>query len=69
MDRKDEVLHYHIRWVNGSLDWEAFSTSVEAEVGAKQLAWPGELYAIDAHDGDCPICRETRKENLTDPSA
>ena len=46
--------HYHMRWSNSTLDWEAFSTSEEAEAHAKQLVRLGESY-VQA-DGDCQRC-------------
>jgi GAF domain-containing protein len=50
------MLHYHIRWSNSKLDWEAFSTSDEAQAQAKQLVRLGESYVIEQVDGDCPQC-------------
>jgi hypothetical protein len=48
--------HYHIRWSNSTLDWEAFSTSEEAEAQAQQLVRLGESYIILQADGDCQRC-------------
>jgi hypothetical protein len=48
--------HYHIRWSNSKLDWEAFSTSEEAQAQAEQLVRVGESYVIELLDGDCPRC-------------
>ena len=48
--------HYHIRWSNSTLDWEAFSTSEEAEAQAQQLVRLGESYIIEPADGDCERC-------------
>lgn len=54
--------HYHIRWSGRAvLDWEPFSTRVEAEASAKQLVRSGETYNIEERDGDCPRCTEARK--------
>ena len=54
--------HYHIRWSGkATLDWECFSTRKEAEATAKQLAHPGESYAIEEHDGTCLRCRDAMK--------
>jgi hypothetical protein len=48
--------HYHIRWSNSKLDWEAFLTSDEAQAQAEQLVRLGETYVIEEVDGDCPRC-------------
>ena len=53
-ERFDSMPHYHMRWSNSTLDWEAFSTSEEAEAHAKQLVRLGESY-VQA-DGDCQRC-------------
>jgi len=50
------MLHYHICWSNSKLDWEAFSTSDEAQAQAEQLVRQGESYVIVQVDGDCPRC-------------
>lgn len=52
--------HYHIRWANSNLDWQAFQTVQEAEEEAERLKLPGERYGIEALDGDCPRCHEIR---------
>jgi len=49
--------HYHIRWSNSTLDWEAFPTSGEAADRAQQLVRLGESYIIEQADGDCQRCR------------
>jgi hypothetical protein len=57
-----QLPHYHIRWSGKTtLDWERFSTAAEAEASAKQLARPGESYAIEEHDGACRRCQEAVK--------
>lgn len=65
--------HYHIRWSGKAvLDWERFSTHEDATASAKQLARPGEGYAIEEHDGACPRCRaakELKMEHGTSKSA
>ena len=50
--------HFHIRWSGGVLDWEAFSTRVEAETGARQMVAPGESYTIEEYGADCRRCTE-----------
>ena len=54
--------HYHIRWSNAKLDWEAFETQTDAEQSAKQLARPHENYTIERYDGGCPhpYCSATK---------
>jgi hypothetical protein len=54
------VKHYHIRWSESKLDWEFFNTPEEAEAAATQLARPGETYAVEQFDDDCPRCRDMR---------
>jgi hypothetical protein len=55
--------HFHIRWSAGSaLDWEAFKTSGEAEVTARQLAHAHESYRIEARPGACERCAAFRRE-------
>jgi hypothetical protein len=50
-------MHYHIRWSNTKLDWERFRTRQEAEQAARQLARPGETFALEqVHDGTCVQC-------------
>jgi hypothetical protein len=53
------MFHYHIRWADGKLDWEAFPSEDEAKVSAKQLMRPDETYVIEQLDGDCPRCTTT----------
>jgi GAF domain-containing protein len=49
--------HYHIRWSNSKLDWEAFPSPAEAQAQAQQLVRRGESYVIEQVNGDCPQCR------------
>lgn len=51
------MLHYHIRWSNSNLDWEAYPTSEEAQGQAEQLVRLGESYVIEQFDGECQRCR------------
>jgi hypothetical protein len=48
--------HYHIRWANSKLDWEAFQTEEEAKALAEFIKRPGEHYTIEQLDGDCQSC-------------
>jgi hypothetical protein len=54
--------HYHIRWADGKLDWEAFDTEQEATAAAKQLMRVGETYTIEQLDGDCLGCRSIQRK-------
>lgn len=56
MDRKNETFHYHIRWLGGALDWEAWSTRAAAEYSARQIAQPGETYVLEESRGACMTC-------------
>jgi predicted metal-binding protein len=56
--------HYHIRWGDSKLDWEAFQTEEEAKASAEQLKRPGETYAIEQRDGDCQPCAKLNVEYL-----
>lgn len=49
-------MHYHIRWSDSKLDWEAFKTEEEAEERARELAFPDEGFAVERFNGDCPRC-------------
>lgn len=48
--------HFHIHWSSGALDWERFSTALEAEVSAQQLACDDETYTVEEYGEDCPRC-------------
>jgi hypothetical protein len=50
------MLHYHIRWSNGKLDWEAFDEEAKAKSSAENLVMQGESYTIEAFDGNCSEC-------------
>jgi hypothetical protein len=49
--------HYHIRWDNSNLDWEAFPTKDGAVAEAERLKRVDENYSIEEHDGSCERCR------------
>ena len=55
------MLHYHIRWSDGQLDWQAYATEHEATNGAEELARPGETFTIVKFDGNCPRCAGLRR--------
>ena len=60
MNRKNA--HYHIRWSGKeALDWEAFDSRADAEIGAAQLVRFGETYTIEERDQDCARCRDAFK--------
>jgi GAF domain-containing protein len=48
--------HYHIRWSDSKLDWQAFSRPDVAQAQAEQLVRLGESYVIEQVDGNCPRC-------------
>jgi hypothetical protein len=49
--------HFHIRWDGVErLDWEPFETPEQAESRAKELARPGEPFAIEEHGKTCKRC-------------
>ena len=52
------VIHYHIRWADSKLDWEAFMTEREAKEVAECLKRPGENYAIEKSNGHCQRCNQ-----------
>ena len=56
-----EDLHYHIRWSDSKVDWQAFRTSEDAEIDAEKLAKPGETYIIVEFENDCPHCGAIRE--------
>ena len=49
--------HFHIRWSDSKLDWEAFLTVDAANVAAEQLVQPGESYVVEELGADCQRCR------------
>lgn len=53
--------HYHIRWADLKLDWEAFRTESAAEEMAKEIVRPDETYTIEQFNGNCPRCSETSR--------
>lgn len=59
------MLHYHIRWTGGKLDWEAFHTQDEARIAAKELVRSGESYTIEQLDGACPHCTPLQLTRLS----
>jgi hypothetical protein len=53
--------HYHIRWGDGTLDWEAFRNEENAQKAANSLVLDGETYAIEQLDGNCSRCHDFEK--------
>jgi hypothetical protein len=51
------MVHYHIRWSDSKLDWQAFSASQEAQIEAERLARFEETYTIEKFGENCPRCR------------
>jgi hypothetical protein len=48
--------HYHIRWANSKVDWQAFRTEDEAVAEAERLKRLDENYNIEECDGNCERC-------------
>ena len=48
--------HYHIRWANSTVDWQAFRTKDEAVAEAERLKRLDENYNIEECDGNCERC-------------
>lgn len=51
------MVHYHIRWSGGKLDWQAFDTAPEAETCARHLKRPKETYIIEEFNGTGLECQ------------
>jgi hypothetical protein len=51
------MTHYHIRWADSKIDWQAFPTKDETVVEAERLKRVGENYSIEEHDGNCERCQ------------
>ena len=49
--------HYHIRWPDSKIDWQAFPTKDEAVVEAEPLKRLDEDYTIEETDGNCERCQ------------
>ena len=63
------MTHYHIRWANSKLDWEAFETAQEAKAAAELLRRPNENYVIEELDGNCQRCNKLATAKATLKSA
>ena len=48
--------HYHIRWSDSKIDWDAFQTKDEAVAAAERLKRLEENYSIEERDVDCERC-------------
>lgn len=48
--------HYHIRWADSKIDWQAFQTKDEAVAEAERLKRLNENYSIEESNGDCERC-------------
>lgn len=56
--------HFHVRWQNSQLDWEAFKTEEEATAQGERLKRSGETYVIEESEGDCQVCRKFKPNTL-----
>lgn len=54
--RAARVTHYHIRWADSKVDWQAFQTRDEAITEAERLKRREENYSIEERDGNCERC-------------
>ena len=61
------MVHYHIRWANSKLDWEAFQSEQEAKALAELLKRPDENYVIETLNGDCQSCNRLAQAKATIP--
>lgn len=50
------MIHYHIRWANSKIDWQAFRMRDEAVAEAERLKGLNESYQIEERDGSCERC-------------
>jgi hypothetical protein len=50
------MTHYHIRWADSKIDWQAFRTKDEAVAEAERLKRLEEDYNIEECDGNCERC-------------
>ena len=48
--------HYHIRWGDLKVDWQAFQTKDEAIAEVERLKRFDENYSIEEHNGNCERC-------------
>ena len=55
---EEGVMHYHIRWSNSKVDWQAFRSPAEANASARQLARQDEAYAVEKFEGKCWRCAQ-----------
>lgn len=63
------MMHYHILWADGKLDWEAFPTEDDAKLAANQLMRREETYVIVSLDGKCSRCTGLQSQSLTGVSS
>ena len=50
--------HYHIRWADSKIDWQAFQTKDEAVVEAERLKRFDESYTIEEGNVNCERCQQ-----------
>jgi hypothetical protein len=55
--------HYHIRWANSKIDWQAFQTRDEAVAEAERLKRVNESYDIEERDDNCERCQKLNPSN------
>jgi len=55
---KNLGIHYHIRWLDSSLDWKPFPTKEGATNLAEKIKRGNERYIIVERHGECERCKE-----------
>lgn len=58
------MTHYHIRWADSKIDWQAFPTTDEAVVEAERLKRRDENYSIAEYDGNCERCERLKAKHF-----
>ncbi|PYX26729.1 MAG: hypothetical protein DMG80_20855 [Acidobacteria bacterium] len=58
------MTHYHIRWADSKIDWQAFPTTEEAVVEAERLKRRDENYSIEEYDGNCERCERLKAKHF-----
>lgn len=58
--------HYHIRWADSKIDWQAFQTKDEAVAEAERLKRLEEKYDIVELNGHCERCLSFRNTRIAE---
>jgi hypothetical protein len=57
------AIHYHILWVDSSVDWKPFATKEEATIVAGRIKRPNERFTIVERDDECERCKIFRSRS------